>query len=177
MLKRIYHHFDEHVETYLASVALVTFSVLVVVQVIMRYVFNSPLTWSEELARFALVWFVYLAGSYAVRYQRHVKFNVLMDLLGRVTPLTQRLIRIFVFLLWFAFLAFIFYLSLESVIRQFGTGQVSPAMRMPMYLVYLAIPVGMALMGFRVVQHMVKAFVDIVKNPHAPVPPSQVEVD
>src|SRR5699024_2859783 len=104
MIKRVYHHLDEHVETYLATVALVVFTCLVVFQVIMRYIFNSPTSWSEEIAEFALAWFVYLSGSYAVRYQRHVKFNVPVDLLGRFAPVLKRLVQILVFILWLGFL-------------------------------------------------------------------------
>lgn len=177
MLKRIYHHLDEHIETYLASAALVVFTTLVIVQVIMRYAFGNPLTWSEEVARYALVWFVWIAGSYAVRYQRHVKFNVLVELIGRRSPVTQRVIRIGTFLLWLAFLLVMLWLSTQMVLKQFDTGQVSPAARIPMYLVYLGLPIGMFLMSFRVTQHTITAFIDIVKNPNSPVPPAQVEVD
>ena len=177
MITRIYHHLDEHVETYLASAALVIFTTLVVVQVVMRYVFGAPLTWSEELARYALVWFVWIAGSYAVRYQRHVKFNSIVELIGRKSPITQRIIRIFVYLLWLAFLLLMLWLSIQMVVKQTGTGQLSPASQIPMYLVYLGLPIGMFLMSFRVIQHTVVAFKDIVKNPNVPVPPAQVEVD
>ncbi|RUA22609.1 TRAP transporter small permease subunit [Billgrantia gudaonensis] len=58
MWKWIYSHLDEHIETYLATVALVVFASLVIFQVVMRYIFNSPPSWSEEIARYALVWFV-----------------------------------------------------------------------------------------------------------------------
>ena len=177
MLKRIYAHFDEHVETYLATVALTIFSTLVVLQVIMRYIFNSPLVWSEEIARYALVWFVYLSGSYAVKYQRHVRFNVIVDLIGKKVPLAQRIIRLFVFLLWFAFLVFMLRLSIEMVNRQFISGQLAPGSQIPMYLVYLGLPIGCLLMSFRVLQHTIGAVIDIVRNPLAPIPQTQTEVD
>ncbi|MCQ9616522.1 TRAP transporter small permease [Paenalcaligenes niemegkensis] len=177
MLKGIYAHFDEHVETYLATVALTVFTSLVIFQVIMRYVFNSPPAWSEEIARYALVWFVYLSGSYAVKYQRHVKFNVIVDLIGKKVPFAQRIIRLFVFLLWLAFLIFMLKLSIQMVTRQFGTGQLAPGSQIPMYLVYLGLPLGLLLMSFRVLQHTTVAIIDIVKNPFAPIPPSQPEVD
>lgn len=177
MLKCIYAHFDEHVETYLATVALTVFTTLVIFQVIMRYVFNNPSIWSEEIARYALVWFVYLSGSYAVKYQRHVKFNVIVDLIGKKVPLAQRIIQLFIFLLWLAFLIFMLKLSIKMVDRQFITGQLAPASQIPMYLVYLGLPLGLLLMSFRVLQHTTRAVIDLVKNPLAPIPQSQIEVD
>lgn len=176
MLKRIYTHLDDHVETYLSSVTLILFTVLVVAQVIMRYIFDSPMTWSEEIARLALVWFVYTSASYAVRYQRHVKFNVLVKVIGKRVPLAERIIQIFVFVSWLAFLITVLWLSIQMVISQYHTGQVSAAARIPMYLVYLGLPLGLALMSFRVIQHLMRAAIDIVKNPTAPIPPTEFEV-
>ena len=176
MLKRIYTHFDEHVETYLSTVTLIIFSALVVAQVIMRYIFGSPMTWSEEIARYALVWFVYTSASYAVRYQRHVKFSVLVKLIGKRVPFAERVIQIFVFLIWLAFLITVLWLSIQMIISQYHTGQVSAGARIPMYIVYLGLPLGLALMSFRVVQHLVRAAIDIVKNPTAPIPPTELEV-
>lgn len=177
MLKRILRHLDEYVEVYLASAALVIFTVLVVAQVIMRYVLGAPLVWSEEIARFALVWFVWIAGSYAVKYLRHVKFTVIVDLIGRKIPVAQRAIRVIVFVLWLAFLLLMLVLSWQQVMQQVASGQVSAASRVPMSFVYFGLTLGMLLMSFRVAQHTVTAFIDIVKNPNAPIPKPQVEVD
>lgn len=177
MLKWIYTHFDEHIETYLATVALVIFTSLVIFQVVMRYVFNSPPAWSEEIARYALVWFVYLSGSYAIKYQRHVKFSVVVDLIGKKLPLVQRLISLMIFLIWLAFLVYMFTLSNEMVRRQFITGQSAPGSQIPMYLVYIGLPLGLSLMSFRVLQHTVRTLIDIIRNPFAPILPSQSEAD
>ncbi|MDR5901586.1 TRAP transporter small permease [Halomonas icarae] len=177
MLKWLYKHLDEYIEIYLASVALVIFTSLVIFQVVMRYVFNSPPAWSEEIARYSLVWFVYLSGSYAIKYQRHVKFSVIVDFIGRKFPLLQRIISLAVFLAWLAFLVYMFTLSNEMVSRQIMTGQLSPGSQIPMYLVYIGLPLGLFLMSFRVSQHAVRSFLDMIRNPFSPIPPSQSEVD
>ena len=177
MLKRILRHLDEYVEVYLASAALVIFTVLVVAQVIMRYVLGSPLVWSEEIARFALVWFVWIAGSYAVKYLRHVKFNVIVDLIGSKLPIAQRVIRIIVFVLWLAFLVLMLVLSWQQVMQQVASGQVSAASRIPMSFVYFGLTLGMLLMSYRVAQHTVLAFIAIIKHPNAPIPKPPLQAD
>lgn len=177
MFSRIYAHLDEYIETYLATVALVIFTTLVIVQVVMRYIFNSPLTWSEEIARFALAWFVFLSGSYAVKFQRHVKFSVIVDLIGKRVPIVKRIIQIIVFVLWLAFLLFILYLSTQSVIKQFHTGQISAGAQLPMYLVYIGLPLGFFLMSFRVVQHLVRALGDIAKKKNEAFDPAPSELE
>lgn len=177
MLKTLYAHLDEHIETYLATIALIVFTTLVVFQVIMRYIFNSPPVWSEEIARYALVWFVYLSGSYAAKYQRHVKFNVIIDLIGKKIPLAQRIVSLLVFMLWLAFLIYMLLLSIEMVKRQLISGQLAPASQIPMYFVYAGLPLGLSLMSFRVFQHTARSIIDIIKNPLAPIPSPQLEVD
>lgn len=173
MLKRTYRHLDEFVEVYLASAALILFSVLVVAQVFMRYVVGTSLTWSEELARFALVWFVWIAGSYAVRYQRHVKFNVLVNAIGNRSPLARRLIEVAVFLLWITFLILMLILSSQQVLQQFDSGQIAAGTRVPFFVVYLGLPLGMLLMIFRVAQHLALALTQLRRNPQVPSPASR----
>lgn len=158
---KLYKHLDDHVETYLSSILLIFFSILVIVQVVMRYVFNSPLTWSEELSRYAFVWFVYTSAAYAVRYQRHVKFTFLVNALNRVSYVYGQIVKIIALFLWIGFLIFIDYYSIQMVINQYNTGQVSPANQIPMYIVYLGLPLGALLMTFRVSQHIVNGFKEL----------------
>src|SRR5699024_12344791 len=76
------------------TILLLIFSVLCIVQVVMRYIFNESLTWSEELSRYAFVWFVYTSAAYAVRYQRHVKFSFLIHFSENITPILSGLLKI-----------------------------------------------------------------------------------
>jgi len=54
---------------------------LILAQVVCRYAFNSPLVWSEELARLAFVWLAMLAWSLGSRRRSHIAITVLADLL------------------------------------------------------------------------------------------------
>lgn len=161
---RFFKHLDDYAEIYLSSVLLVVFSVLCIVQVVMRYVFNNSLTWSEELSRYAFVWFVYTSAAYAVRYQRHVKFNFLVHFFERNTPspVASEGLKILALLFWISFLVFLSYFGFRLVINQYNFGQVSPANHIPMYIVYLGLPLGALLMTFRVVQHIVKETKELV---------------
>lgn len=158
---KIYKHFDEHIETYLSSFLLLTFTILCIIQVVMRYIFNESLTWSEELSRYAFVWFVYTSAAYAVKYQRHVKFSFLVDILKKISPIYSQILKIIALLLWISFLIFLAYFSVILVINQFNSGQLSPANQIPMYLVYIGLPLGSFLMTFRVVQHIVTEVLEL----------------
>jgi len=153
---RLFKHLDDYAEIYVSSVLLLIFSILCIIQVVMRYVFNNSLTWSEELSRYAFVWFVYASASYAVKYQRHVKFNFLVSFFQRhfKSPIYGEIIKLVALLIWISFLVFLIYYSFRLVNNQFRFGQVSPANHIPMFLVYLGLPLGAMLMTFRVSQHI-----------------------
>lgn len=158
---RAYKHLDEHIETYLSSFLLVFFSLLCVIQVVMRYIFGESLTWSEELSRYAFVWFVYTSAAYAVKYQRHVKFSFLINILRKISPIYSQILKIVALLCWIGFLMFLGYFSVKLVMNQYNTGQLSPANQIPMYLIYLGLPLGAFLMTFRVSQHIIKEFLEL----------------
>jgi TRAP-type C4-dicarboxylate transport system permease small subunit len=48
-------------------------------QVIMRYVFNNPLSWSEEFGKFLFVWLSWLGISIGHRRKEHIKITMVVD--------------------------------------------------------------------------------------------------
>ena len=52
-------------------------SVMVILAVILRYVFNNPLTWGEELIVALLTWMVFLGAAAAIRSQMHIRIDVM----------------------------------------------------------------------------------------------------
>lgn len=58
-------------------------------QVIFRYILNSPLTWSEEFARYSFVWISYLGCAYCVGVDGHTSITALRD---KLPPMGQKLL-------------------------------------------------------------------------------------
>lgn len=145
--------FFNNIETWLASFFLVMFSSLTILQICTRFIFNISLTWSEELSRYAFIWFVYLSASYAVKNRTHVRFQFLVD---AVPTKLQNVLKFLALLCWLSFLVFLLIYSSKITIQLFHTMQLSPATRIPMYLIYLVLPLGSLLMTFRVVQHIIE---------------------
>lgn len=112
----------------------------VLLGVLFRYVLKAPLPWSEEIARYLMVWGVSLAASIAFREGLHVGVTILIDRLNRI--FSKILIR-FAQIIVIAFMATIsiYGFILVSKIK----GQTSPAMEIPMAWPYVAIPVGCCL--------------------------------
>ena len=143
---------DEHAEEYIVVVCLGVMSVLIFVQVVMRYVFNDSLHWSEELSRYLLIWMVNIGISYAVKQKCHVRLTVLDPFLS---PSAKRVFDIVSSLLVLAFAGTVMYLGYLVMEFNMKMGQMSQAMEfLPVWIVYAAVPLGFCLTCFRTIQNM-----------------------
>lgn len=109
-------------------------------QIVSR-VFFTATPWTEELARFLLVWMTFLGATLAYQRGRHIAVTVVVDLLP---PPLRRVCRAATSLVAIGFLAVLVivgyaYMDLQSF-------QTSPSLRIPMNYVYAVIPASAALM-------------------------------
>lgn len=118
-------------------------SLLLFLNVVMRYLFLSPIYWAEELARYLMVWLIFLGSGYLAGQQDHISVNIITRFLGSRGNL---ILETFVNLVNVVFCAALTYYSWRHVMRVCSAHQVTPALEMPMWLAYLAIPAGGALM-------------------------------
>ena len=79
---RVYHYIV-NVERIAACSFLVATLGLIILQVISRYIFNAPLTWTEELARFALLWFTFVSAGFVMARRVHIAVDIVASKLGR----------------------------------------------------------------------------------------------
>ena len=107
---------------------------------IFRYILNAPLPWSEELARYLMVWIASLAAAEAYALGNHVGVNVVVDL---TPPKVRVFFRLFVHLVIMALMGVIVYQGIRLGLLL--GDQLSPAMEMPMTWPYLAVPAGAVL--------------------------------
>ena len=132
--------------------ALALTSVLLFVNVVMRYVFRIPLNWVEETSLYLMVWIVFVGGSIAIRTRGHMAIDLLPLALS---PPNRRLLALVVALASLVFFAVFFWYSLEHTLRVLSINQLTPVMQAPMWLTYLAMPVGSLLMALRTIQSIV----------------------
>lgn len=139
----------------LASMVFVTSA-----QIICRMFFTA-LSWSEELARYLLVWSTFVGAGCVYKKGGHISVLIAQDLL----PFKLRkLMKALVHLICAAFFLLAFYYGFQYMDRQ-GT-QLSAALRIPMNLMYMAIPVGFGVMLLHAFNAIVQTFVaqDVVKQ-------------
>ncbi|MCU0590209.1 MAG: TRAP transporter small permease [Desulfobacterales bacterium] len=116
-------------------------SVVVMLQIIFRFVIYIPLPWSEELARYLMIWTGMVGSFVALREGRHIGVTLVVN---RLPPRTAAGVAVFVQVLTILFLLILAKQGLALAL--INLDQLSPAMRIPMFFPYLAVPVGAALM-------------------------------
>ncbi|MFQ3545993.1 TRAP transporter small permease [Halobacillus rhizosphaerae] len=141
----------EEVLLFLFSTVMVS---VIFIQVVMRVSGNS-LSWSEELARYCFIWLVYIGISYGVKKQRHIKVEAGLLLLNDKGKLIASMLANVIFLI---FCFFVMYYGYDIANQLLGFGQQSPALHLPMGLVYMATPIGFALTAIRLIQNLYNQF-------------------
>lgn len=113
-------------------------------QIVSRYVLASPSSWTEELARFMLIWIGLVGGAHAYRRGMHLGLELLAERLPRrVRPLHAALVHVAVAI--FAALVLVGGGG-NLVALTYSLAQYSPALELPMAAVYFALPLSGALL-------------------------------
>lgn len=148
---------DENFEAIFIKVILAFTSVVIFCQVIARYVFDSSFSWSEEVCRYLFIWLIYLGVSYAVKQDKHIRVDTLtaLNILPETGKKIVSLLADFIFLGFAIMVAKIGYSVAMLIARR---GQITAATELPMWLIYLAVPLGYTLCTFRIIQRLVHCF-------------------
>lgn len=144
----------ENFERFLVSSFLSLLAIVLILQVFMRFVLNDPLAWPEEFSRYLLIWTAFIGSSLAVKEGRFINIDILPSLASGWVKTAFHVIMHLGFLL---FCGVAVYFSIDFISRVARSGQVSPAMGIPMWLVYVAAPVGLTMAALRTVQYVVSA--------------------
>lgn len=140
--------FLNKLEDIFCAVSLLLTTVVLFVNVVLRYVFSASTSWAEELIRYLMIWITFIGGSVCVRKGAHIRMDFVLTILPKgVGHLLTRL----VYLIAAGFCVALFVYSLQLVQFTVELEQTSPAMGVPMWIPYLAMPLGSALMVLRFV--------------------------
>jgi TRAP-type C4-dicarboxylate transport system permease small subunit len=151
-LKKILKWLDDNIELYLCVFLMSAMTLLIFVQVVMRYVFNNSLSWSEELARYIFIWLIYIGISYGCKLRKHIKIDAALYLFPKK-------VRPYVILLGdILFLVFAIYIVRTGYtysMDQIKYGTRSAALKIPFQYIYMSTVVGFGLAAIRQIQTII----------------------
>jgi TRAP-type C4-dicarboxylate transport system permease small subunit len=142
-------HVKNAVDTVLAWVVIILMAAMaldVLWQVFTRFVLRSPSSYTEELARYMLIWLGLLGASYVMGKRMHLAIDVLtMKLEGRARLYSELFIQVCIWL--FAVVVMVIG-GVRLVYITLSLEQISAALQVPLGYVYLALPLSGLLMAF-----------------------------
>lgn len=143
-----------------SSFALILLVITVTWQVFSRYVLNDPSSWTDELARYTMVWLGLLGASYLFGIKGHLAITLLDGYLKGKAHLALHL------LINLISASFVSLAMLKGGLALMGrtTTQLSPALQLPMSTVYLILPISAVIILFYIALNTVDLFVKPNKN-------------
>jgi TRAP-type C4-dicarboxylate transport system, small permease component len=127
----------DSIEKYLMMLLMFAATIVTIVQVAARYVFNNSLYWSEEFILYSLIAMSFLAASMGVRYSAHIAVEAIFAFVG---PRTARVLKIFSAVLGLVFAGSIIYYGGRLFLNTLNMGQLSTSMQIPVAYIYFVIP-------------------------------------
>ena len=119
---------------------LAVMSVIVLANVGTRYLTDYSIPWSEELARYLMIWLTFLGIGPVLRVGGHIAIDTLQDSLS---PSVARVVRLIIVAALAFFCAVVAYFGIAYVSRTWM--QATAVMEIPFGLVAAAVPTGMTL--------------------------------
>src|SRR5947209_7915159 len=133
---------EHHPEDWLAFALFWCLAFIVFLQFFTRYILNDSLSWTEEIARYGLMWLAFIGGAVVTRKKSHIAVELLSNLMapGRLRSALLALVD-FVTL---GFLGLLAYFSVTIVERMHN--QTMTVVELPMSIVYAGVGLGCLLM-------------------------------
>lgn len=133
--------FIEKFEKFVACASVSVMAVLVFVNVIARFVFNSPLAVADEMSCYLFVLMSFMGTAIAARRKAHLGLTIVTD---KLSPAAARKVQVLMYLIAAVFCLLIVVFGVEMVMSQYTLGQETATMQWPEWIYGLFVPVGAA---------------------------------
>jgi C4-dicarboxylate transporter DctQ subunit len=151
---------NEHLEEAIMVFLLAAISCVMMAQIIAR-TFATSMPWPEEFSRYCYIWTVFLSLGYTIRKGNMLRVGILMDLLPNRL---RKSIEIVVNIIMLVIFVILFRYSIVYTGKIKATGQFSPAMHIPMWIMYMSTIIGFGLAVLRMIQEIISGFKNFNKE-------------
>ena len=133
--------FIEKFEKFVACASVSVMAILVFVNVIARFIFNSPLAVADEMSCYLFVLMSFMGTAIAARRKAHLGLTIVTD---KLSPSAARKVQVLMYLIVAVFCLLIVVFGIEMVMSQYALGQETATMQWPEWIYGLFVPVGAA---------------------------------
>lgn len=158
-MKSIKKWYDKLEENILA-ISLAFTVIIIFMQVIARKVFNTSLSWSEELARYIFIWQCWLGVSLAYKNNSHIRLDMIIE---KLRGKKRAIAEIIVLLITLVFNIFLIKVGIEYMKSAMQLSSSGTVIKIPMYLVFLSLPFSSFIVSLRIMG-LIKSEVKKIKG-------------
>jgi len=133
-------------EGVMLAVGVIAMTINTIAAVISRYVFNDAITYTDELNMIFIVVVTYAGLSYAARNGRHIRMSAIYD---AMPAKIRKALMIVMTSVTSAFMFFLSFYSYYYIVEVYESGRILPALGLPVFYIYLWVPVGFIVTGLQ----------------------------
>lgn len=146
-------------ENAMLIIATIVCVVALLAQVVWRYVLNTPLRWSEELARYLYVWMTFVGMGFGVRYNSHIR---MLFFRSKMRPRTGTIVTLVADSILIVLVVQLIPGLIDFTGNQFGVR--STGMNLNMGLVYISLPVGFGILTMYLTAQVIRSVLSLFKR-------------
>lgn len=143
----------ETIEKVVAAILIVAMTLVIAAAVVFRYFLKEPIFWAGEASIFMMAWITFIGGSLGLKYKSQASVTFLKD---RFSSKGQRALEIVSYFVILLFLTILLYYSYQWVSAT--SHQTSTSMRIPMWIPYLSVPVGLTFAYIHIISNLIHLF-------------------
>ncbi|MEI3607487.1 TRAP transporter small permease [Pseudogracilibacillus sp. SE30717A] len=121
------------------GISMMAVTLLLFVNIVLRFFFSAGISWTEELVRYTIIWITFIGASICFRRGIHVGIDVLIDYLPEKG---KKILSLIINIMAIALMICLIKYGSDLVMFSMNSGQLTPALQIKMFWVYLAIPIG-----------------------------------
>lgn len=156
--KRILGALDRNGERWLLLVFYSAIVLIVITEVARRFLLDYSSNWGGEAARYLFIYLAWVGASAAVRERSHIRIGAVMHWLP---PRGRALVFLFGDVATFVLALIALYWSFSPILTSYHFGSVTEALQVSRVWFLAAVPLGFGMMCFRLMQSMIRDFLDL----------------
>jgi C4-dicarboxylate transporter DctQ subunit len=130
---------------YASGIGMLILGLILFYEVIMRYIFNAPTSWVQEVSIYLFMWTMFAGAAYTLEQGKHVHIDLLIS---HLSPAARRKLEMLTGALGLIFSIVVTYQGYEMVMAAFKYHKLSATpLRFPMWIPQMSLPVGFLLLS------------------------------
>lgn len=139
------------VEELFIGISILTVTIILFVNVVLRYIFSSSMTWVEEFTRYGIIWVTFVGSSVCVYKAMHLGID---SVLSAIFKKDNKFIASLVPFIGVAFSLLFTILATKMTMQVYEGNELSSTIGISMAYIYAAMPVGGCLMTIKYVERL-----------------------